>query len=98
MKFFYVLSLSVLFVFGQASAQNSIPGISNLNIGSPANRAGTIYVNNIDASGNAKIGGNGTAPKPSQPIEDGTSPGSRTSAITEKTKIESSRLEGDVKL
>src|SRR5450432_426799 len=57
MKKFYFLSLSVLFVFGQASAQNSIPGISNLNIGSPANRAGTIYVNNMDASGNAKIGG-----------------------------------------
>jgi trimeric autotransporter adhesin len=58
MKKIYLLSLFVSFLAAQpASAQSSIPIINNINIGSPANRVGTIYVNNIDASGNAKIGG-----------------------------------------
>jgi trimeric autotransporter adhesin len=58
MKKFYLLSLSVLFLtVHQTSAQSSIPIFNNINIGSPTNRAGTIYVNNLDASGNAKIGG-----------------------------------------
>ncbi len=61
MKKIYAFSVSILFlivIFQEAAGQNLIPIVNNrFDLGSPSNRWKTLYVNNIDASGNERIGG-----------------------------------------